>query len=143
MKAKGKRKHAHLSVLVYGSGIYNLQLFYWHFLEILWLFIFLILYHFLREFYCIMPGSYKNIMETQSGTKCLLVSVLHFPYLVHQNFFLFSFYNLNLVWLLQVKWIHAQLFLSFWKLHIISCCGMLLLRYCAAVQKKMRKVPQN
>ena len=25
---------------------YNLQLFYWHFLEILWLFIFLILYHY-------------------------------------------------------------------------------------------------
>merc|ERR1711991_423120 len=25
---------------------YNLQIFYWHFLEILWLFIFLVLYHF-------------------------------------------------------------------------------------------------
>jgi cytochrome c oxidase subunit 3 len=28
---------------------YNLQLFYWHFLEILWLFIFLVLYYYSKE----------------------------------------------------------------------------------------------
>merc|ERR1712055_909703 len=34
---------------------YNLQLFYWHFLEILWLFIFLVFYKLLFFFYFLFP----------------------------------------------------------------------------------------
>merc|ERR1712162_67506 len=35
---------------------YNLQLFYWHFLEILWLFIFLVLYFYYQEKFFLESG---------------------------------------------------------------------------------------
>merc|ERR1711941_71366 len=42
---------------------YNLQLFYWHFLEILWLFIFLVFYKLSNHKISIMPISAKKLCD--------------------------------------------------------------------------------
>ena len=42
---------------------YNLQLFYWHFLEILWLFIFLVFY----SSFQLMPGRIQTMIENSFG----------------------------------------------------------------------------
>merc|ERR1712228_28129 len=41
---------------------YNLQFFYWHFVEVLWLFIFLVLYLWFFNFYFQMSGSLMNVL---------------------------------------------------------------------------------
>ena len=42
---------------------YNLQLFYWHFLEILWIFIFLVFYNYYFSFHLLHPISWLNRQE--------------------------------------------------------------------------------
>merc|ERR1712186_174069 len=57
---------------------YNLQLFYWHFLEILWLFIFLVLYLYSQESYeirfCIINEISFTIISMSSSDKFFLES---------------------------------------------------------------------
>lgn len=51
---------------------YNLQLFYWHFLEILWLFIFLVFYLFIFWSYIFTFRIYNYILGLLSGAEFLL-----------------------------------------------------------------------
>ena len=101
---------------------YNLQVFYWHFLEILWLFIFLVLYHFFISLWSArhqasnkmkrkrrsVPRGYSPTLETKER-ECwkLRDSRLNseFDSRVHgQPYFSFSEFNLLIHWVSSVSW---------------------------------------
>ena len=68
---------------------YNLQLFYWHFLEILWLFIFLVLYFYSNK------NKWKINTRFQMNRKCQIEKCPPYKKLCWSNFYLLFFMEIG------------------------------------------------
>ena len=104
---------------------YNLQLFYWHFLEILWLFIFLVFYLFIFWSYIFTFRIYNYILGLLSGTlaySCrftLYFTSIFFLAFVHINFRRIFFHLIHIVGLFLISYTHHSFTFLYFR-HIVS-----------------------